>query len=181
MKLSRTIGWMAVALGVGAVAFAQLNDAPPPRDLRIDFDLHFDRCINRPHSSHCPAGGALGLVNDGSVYAGAVLTLTNRCHATASGPHCKLKGTLTPTLYEPGELPDHNLAFSLDTGDVCVAEIPLHRFLDVLPTGGALPVRVKLPKHMDVTGWRLLAVVDNQNAIPEADETNNASASQPIP
>ena len=176
----------AISLGATGTATKVWIAAPLP-DLTVDLAMNFGTCTNDPKSVLCPADATLTLFNDGNIYGAASIVVTNKCKPGVVPPSCKLAGTLTVTQFDLGNLPAHSLAFYLstdttfDAGDFRMAEIKLTKLAAALLKGKPVKLNLKLPKGVDFTGRRILAVVDSQDDISESNEANNTAASPALP
>ncbi|MEI6085528.1 MAG: choice-of-anchor tandem repeat GloVer-containing protein [Verrucomicrobiota bacterium] len=176
----------AISLGATGTATKVWIAAPLP-DLTVDLAMNFGTCTNDPKSVLCPADATLTLFNDGNIYGAATVVVTNKCKPGVVPPSCKLAGTLTVTQFDLGNLPAHSLAFYLstdttfDVGDFRMAEFKLTKLAAALLKGKPVKLSLKLPKGVDFTGRRILAVVDSQDDISESNEANNTAASPALP
>jgi hypothetical protein len=161
-------------------------------DLTAELDANFGDCVNTTKGPACPVTAQLLLKNNGLVYGDAVATLTNTCKTASLPPKCRFRGRLTVNELDLTGLPEHAIAFhlssdsTLDDGDFLMKRISLSRALAAAVKGKSIKIRFKLPKGVDLTGQRILVVVNapgknGLDAVEESDETNNTAASPAIP
>jgi uncharacterized repeat protein (TIGR01451 family) len=165
---------------------------PAGTDLTAELDAAFGTCVSTSKGPACPVDARLILRNGNLVYGDAVATLTNTCKTASLPPKCRFRGRLTVNELDLTGLPEHAIAFhlssdsTLDDGDFLMKRISLSRALAAAVKGKSIKLRFKLPKGVDLTGQRILVVVNapgknGLDAVEESDETNNTAASPAIP
>lgn len=125
-------------------------------------------------------------VNTGlSGFSGAWLDLTQQCNSSGKNPKCRLMGTLqvenpgTETTAVPALVAFYlSLDDQLDENDIFLT----NRKIPALDAGETKVLRVglKILDVQDLSGWRVIAVLDFTDAVAERNEDNNIVASPPI-
>jgi len=124
-----------------------------------------------------------------------IVPITQTCKETNKGLKCKVSGTLkvknvgnedAPSSFVRFYLPDHGIVrFSLPDNSVSAAEDILLKQVSTgtlkMGKGKAKKLRATLPLGMTASGNSILARIDADNTVNEADENNNNIAFGPIP
>jgi hypothetical protein len=155
-------------------------------DLTASFDTVVDGCENTGKSFECALDGTLELQDEGETYAAAGFALSMTCKLGVA-PSCKVGGALDLTQLDLVGIPVHQVAFylssdtTLDANDPLLGTLESTRVAKSFASAKAVKAKFKVPKGVDLSDQRIIAVVDPDDRVPETDEDNNADASGALP
>jgi len=136
----------------------------------------------------CQLLAEVALLNNDVAFATGTFSFAAACKKCPDSVKWKLSGTLTLTSLDLTGIPDHALALYLseddevDAGDIALIKKPIEvlTLVKLFQSGKPLNLKAKVPAGADLSELFLLLVVDDGDAVPEADEENNAAAFGPL-